>query len=127
MTLKMFEIINFSIFYDEVKSTKLSFKVLYKLHNLTKAIDEKTEFYREKFQEILKEYGELDADGNLVPTEDGNGIKIRIGTEQECMTKVMELQNLEVELPDISFDIEEFGDIELTIEVFNIIKPFLKD
>jgi hypothetical protein len=40
MTLKMGEIINFNYFYDEVKSQKLSFKVLYKLSNLAKAIDE---------------------------------------------------------------------------------------
>ena len=42
------------------------------------------------------------------------------------MTKINELQSLEVELPDITFDIEEFGNIELTLDVFNIITPFLK-
>jgi hypothetical protein len=40
MTLKMSEIINFGYFYNEVKNKKLSFKVLYKLSNLAKAIDE---------------------------------------------------------------------------------------
>jgi hypothetical protein len=41
------------------------------------------------------------------------------------MEKLTELQNVEVELPDIKFDIEDFGDIELTLEVFNIISPFI--
>ena len=127
MTLKMIDISNFGLFFNEVKNAKLPFKVLYKLHTLTKAIEEKSEFYREKFQEILHEYGELDSNGNLVPTENGTGVKIKPGVEQDCMNKVIELQNLEIELPDVSFDIEEFGDIELTIEIFNIIKPFLKD
>ncbi len=125
MILKMSEIINFNYFYDEVKSQKLSFKVLYKLSNLAKAIDEQTAFYREKFQEILHEYGELDDKGNLVPTEDGNGIKVKPGTEQECIGKINELQALDVEMPDIKFDIDDFGDIELTMEVFNLITPFL--
>jgi hypothetical protein len=98
---------------------------LYKLSNLAKIIDEKTAFYREKFQEILKEYGEFDKDGNLIPTEDGNGIKVRPGTEQECIIKINELQMLEVDMPEIKFDIEDFGDIELTIEVFSLITPFL--
>ena len=125
MIVKMGEIINFSQFYEEIKTKKLPLKVLYKLSNLAKIIDEKTAFYRERFQEILKEYGEFDKDGNLVPTEDGNGIKVRPGTEQECIIKINELQMLEVDMPEIKFDIEDFGDIELTIEVFSLITPFL--
>lgn len=125
MILKMGEIINFNYFYNEVKDKKLSLKVLYKLSTLAKAIDEKTAFYREKFQEILKEYGELDENGNLIPTEDGNGIKVKPGTEQECIMKINELQKLDVDMPEIKFDIEDFGDIELTMEVFNLITPFL--
>lgn len=121
----MNEIINFGYFYEEVKNAKLSFKVLYKLSNLAKAIDEKTLFYREKLQEVLKEYAELDEAGNFIPTENGNGIKIKIGTENDCMTKINELQSLEVELPDIKFDIEDFGDIELTMEIFSLVTPFL--
>lgn len=125
MIVRMYEIINFDHFYNEVKNQKLPFKILYKLSNLAKAIDEKTIFYREKLQEVLKEYGELDENGNLIPTDDGRGIKIRIGTEHECYTKVNELQNLEVEMPEIKFDIEDFGNIEMTIDTFNLIRPFL--
>jgi hypothetical protein len=121
----MNEIINFGYFYNEVKNEKLSFKVLYKLSNLAKAIDEKTEFYREKLQEILKEYGELDENGNIQPTEDGNGVKVKAGMEQECFNKITELQMIEVELPDITFDIEDFGNVELTMEIFSLVRPFL--
>lgn len=125
MILKMGEIVNFNYFYNEVKDKKLSLKVLYKLSNLAKAIEEKTVFYREKLQEILKEYGEFDENGNLVPTADGNGIKLKPGTEQECITKINELQSLDVDMPEIKFTIEDFGNIELTMEVFNLITPFL--
>jgi hypothetical protein len=125
MILKMGEIINFNYFYNEVKDKKLSFKVLYKLSNLAKVIEEKSAFYREKFQEIIKECGEFDENGNLIPTEDGNGIKVKPGTEQECIMKINELQMLDVDMPDIKFDIDDFGNIELTMEVFNLITPFL--
>ena len=127
MTLKMNEIINFNYFYDEVRTKKLSLKTLFKLSNLGKAVDSQTAFYREKLQEIFREYGELDEEGNLIPTDDGRGIKIKEGSEQECVNKVVELQSLDVELPDITFTIEEFGDAEMTLEVFNLITPFLVD
>lgn len=125
MTTTMSNIINFNIFYDEVRNAKIPLKLAFKLSNLIKAINEKTEFYREELQKILYEYGELDENGNIIPTDDGRGVRVKPGTEIECMTKVNELQSLEIELPDITFDIEEFGDIELTLDVFNIITPFL--
>ena len=126
MTTTMSNIINFNVFYAEVRNAKIPLKLAFKLSNLTKAINEKTEFYREELQKILREYGEFDENGNILPTDDGRGVKVKPGTEMECMTKINELQSLDVELPDITFDIEEFGDIELTLDVFDIITPFLK-
>ena len=126
MITTMSNIINFNVFYDEVRNAKIPLKLAFKLSNLTKVVNEKTEFYREEFQKILREYGEFDENGNIIPTNDGRGVKVKPGTEMECMTKINELQSLEVELPDITFDVEEFGDIELTLDVFNIITPFLK-
>jgi hypothetical protein len=127
MKLKMLNIINFNIFYEEIKTNKLPFKMAYKLSNLTKAIETNLQFYQEKIQEILREYGELDENGDLVPTDDGKGVKVKPGTEIACMTEINELQNVEIELPDIKFTIEEFDNIELPLEVFQIIMPFIQD
>lgn len=127
MILQMGEIVNFGYFFEEVKTKKMPFKVLYKLSVLSKAIAENTEFYREKLQEILHEYGQLDEEGNLKQTEDGKGVVLQTGREQECFKKMTELQNVEVELPDITFTIEEFDNVELTLEVFNFITPFIKE
>ena len=125
MTLQMSNIINFNVFYDEVRNSKLPLKTAFKLSNLTRAIDEQLTFYREKLQEILREYGEFDENGNIITINNGNGIKVKEGTEVECMTKINELQALEVELPNIKFSLDDFGNIELTVEIFNIITPFL--
>ena len=125
MKLKMIDIINFNVFYDEIKSSKISLKLAYKLATLSKAIETNLQFYQEKLQEILKEFGEFDENDNLVPTEDGRGVKVKPGTEMECMKQINELQNIEIELPDVKFDIDEFGDIELSLEIFQIIAPFI--
>lgn len=81
MQLKLGSIIDFNIFYNAVKTQKLSFKTLYKLSILAKSLDEKNAFYQESLQNILKECGELDASGNLVSTEDGSGIKLLPGKQ----------------------------------------------
>ena len=127
MTLTMQQILNLPQFYAEVKSAKLPLKTAFKLSNLAKEVENKTQFYQEKFQEIVNEYGEKDADGNFVTIEATGNIKIAAGKEEECQTKIYELNTLEVELPDTKFDIEDFGNIELSLEIFNIITPFLNE
>ena len=127
MQLKMQDILNFSVFYETVKSQKLSMKIAYRLAQLSKAIDEELQFYREKLQAIIQEYGEMDKEGKPVSTEDGNGIKLRPGTDMQCMAAMHELQMLDVTLPDIKFHLEDFGDIELSMTEMAAILPFIEE
>ena len=45
----------------------------------------------------------------------------------ELTKKMNELDNLDVELPDTYFGLDDFGDIELTPEEMMVIVPFIKD
>ena len=127
MQLKMQDILGFSAFYETVKSQKLSMKIAYRLAQLAKAIDGELQFYRDKLQAIIQEYGEMDEQGKPVPTEDGNGIKLRPGTDMQCMAAMYELQMLDVTLPDIKFNLEDFGDIELSMTEMTAILPFIEE
>jgi hypothetical protein len=127
MQLKMQDILGFTSFYDTVKSQKLTMKTAYKLAQLARAVDGELQFYREKLQAIIGEYGMLDDNGQPVPTEDGDGIKLRPGAEEACYLAMRELQNIEVTLPDIIFSINDFDGIELTIADMGAMLPFLVD
>lgn len=127
MTKQMSQIIHFSKFYNEVKTTKIPVKTAYKLNKLAIAIDEQNMFYSEQLNLIFRDCADRDENGNYIPTNDSVGVKIFDDKTQEFIDRLNELLLLEVELPDITFDIEEFGNIELTMESFNLITPFLKD
>ena len=127
MQLKMQDILNFSSFYDSVKSHKITMKTAYRLAQLAKAVETELQFYREKLQAIIAEYGEKDENGQPIQTEDGSGIKLRPGSEQECVVAMRELQELEITLPDIKFNIEDFGNIELSIDDISAILPFMEE
>lgn len=127
MQLKMQDILNFSSFYDLTRTQKLSMKTAYRLARLAKTIEEEIQFYREKFQTILQEYGEKDENGQLVPTEDGGGVKLIPGMESACFSAINDLQELEVTLPDIKFNIEEFGNMELSTNDIGAIFPFIAE
>lgn len=127
MQLKMQDILGFTSFYETVKAQKLSMKIAYRLAQLARAIDGELQFYREKLQAIIQEYGEMDENGKPVSTEDGNGIKLRPGTDMQCMAAMHELQMLDVNLPDIKFHIEDFGDVELSMTEMAAILPFIEE
>ena len=127
MTLKMYEIIDFPSFFEKVRNQKLSFKTSYRLTILAGEIEKHINFYQENFRNLLNTYGKKDENGNVMPTEDGQGIMLVEETIPEFNAKYNELRMLDVELPDVSFGVDEFGDTELTPMEVYMIKPFIKD
>lgn len=125
MQLKMQALINFPVFYETVKSQKLPIKVAYKLAQLSRVIETELSFYQEKLNSIIKEYAQLDDNGQPIPTNDGRGIKLRPGTEVACMSTMRELQEIDVTLPDITFSLSDFDSIELTVEETSAVMPFI--
>jgi hypothetical protein len=127
MQLKMQDILGFTTFYETVKVQKLTMKTAYRLAQLAKIVDGELQFYREKLHAIVQEFGEMDEEGKPAVTDDGNGIKLRPGTEDQCFNAMKELQELEVTLPDIKFHIEDFGNVELNMAEMTAILAFIEE
>ena len=125
--MKISNLTNFTTFFNVVRTPKLPFKTAYKLSKLAKAIEDEVAFYREKMNELINEYGQKDGDGNLVFIDNGQGIALKPETQAECHQKIAELENLDIELPDIKFSVEEFADTSLSLEELQPILPFIED
>ena len=125
MTLKMYQILDFPSFFTKVKSLRLPFKISYKLTLLAQEIEKHTAFYQEKFHETLMEYGKKDEQGNLVPTDDGQGIRLIEETMDEAYAKLTELRDLDVEISATKFSPDDFDGIELSPEEMIAIMPFI--
>jgi hypothetical protein len=54
-------------------------------------------------------------------------IKIIEGKEDECGAKIAELKNLEINLDEFKFSIEEFDKLELSINDMYGILPLISD
>lgn len=125
MTLKMYQILDFPSFFTKIKSLKLPFKTSYKLTLLAQEVEKHTTFYQEKFRETLMEYGKKDENGNLVPTDDGQGIRLIEETMDEAYAKLTELRDLDVEISATKFSPDDFNGIELSPEEMIVIMPFI--
>ena len=127
MQLRMQELLGFTNFHESVKDKKIPIKTAYKLAKLSNAIEKEIAFYQEKLRTIIMECAELDKEGNPVQTEDGQGIKIQKGKEEACAAAIVELQEIEVNLPDITFTLEEFSNLELTFVELEYALPFITE
>lgn len=119
----MLDFRNNADFFD---SQVIPLKGAYKLNKIKKAIAKETEFYGEKFQEIVDKYAQKDENGQIVFSDGGGQILIKDGMVEECNKALDDLQNLEVEIDNCNLKLEDLGDIECTPEQLEAIMPFIE-
>ena len=125
MTMKMADVVNLPEIFGKIKFQKLPFKTSYHIVLLIKEVEKHIDFYQESFRNLLMEYSKKDERGNPIPTEDRQGVLLAEETIDEAYTKLAELRELDVELPDTKFSVDDFGDIELSPEEMVVIMPFI--
>lgn len=112
---------------DFFADTNLPLKGAYKLNKIKKAVEKEGEFYSEKFQEIVEKYAKHDDDGNLIFSEDGNQIMIKDGMVEECNQALADLQELEIEIENYGFTLEDLGEnLECTPDELEALMPFME-
>ena len=126
VTVTMDQLIAFRNGGDIFGNAVLPLKGAYKLNKIKKAIEKESEFYTEKFQEIVEKYAKQDENGNFVYSDDGNQIMIKDGMVEECNQALEDLQNLEVEIDNYGLTLEDLGDeIQCTPDQLEALMPFM--
>ena len=124
--MKLYEVLSIQNFYNLIVNATLPIKTTYKLTRLMRRVEEETQFYRNEFAKIVDEYA-VKENGQLVYSEDMTSIKIIEGKEDECSAKISELKNLEIDLSEFKFSIEEFEKLELSVSDMYGILPLITD
>ena len=124
--MKMYEVLDLQVLYNNIATIKLPLKTTYKFARLMKRAEEEIAFYQEKFREIVEEYG-VKENGEYKFTPDGLSIVIVEGKEAECNAKLLELRNLEVQIDNIKFSIEELEGIDVSIQELSCLMSLIED
>ena len=127
MILKINQINNFPTVYEKLKTKKLPFKISYKFAMLANEIQKNIEFYQEQFRSLIAQYGKRNEEGSLVFSDNGEQVIIEESLINEAQTRLVELNDLEINLTDIFFSSNELENIELTPEEISVILPFIKE
>lgn len=125
--MKMYEIIDFTNLYEKIKDDKMSLKTAYKFSRLMRQLEKEISFYQTEFAKVLQTYAKKDNNGNVIIGDDGDSVEIIEGKEIECNTKILELRNLDVEVKDVHFALEELENLNLTISELSCILSLIED
>lgn len=125
MKIRMEELVSFCQRGDVFSNKTLPLKGAFKLNRIKKDVEKDFSFYQDKFREILEKYAERDENGEIKLSEDGEQIIIKDGEFEKCTEELQNLNNMEVEIDNYDFNIDELGDIDCTPEDLEVLMPIL--
>ena len=110
---------------EKLKKQSFSIETQYKFLKINKTLKEERDLFAEQSLYLLSNYAEKDENGQIITKEDG-GIKIKEDKLKECASKVQEINNMEVQFPDIYFSLDELEPLGLTLKELELLEPFIK-
>ena len=124
--MKMIDALNFLEAYSSIKNKPLKINIIYKLSKCLEECEKEREFYQQQLANILNKYAKKDENGNFIYTNEKTGILINESQQQVCEKELSELLTLDININEKYFiKITDIADLELDIETFNKIKPFI--
>lgn len=125
MVLKMSQALEISALYQSIKDCKMPIKTAYKFNKLIRCLEEDLAFYQSQVTSLLNEYAVRNASGEYEYSNNGTAIKIIEGKQQECNKKLGDLLDLGVTIGDVTFELEELNEMELTVSQLNSLMSFI--
>ena len=97
----------------------------YKVLKLTKAIVEERAIVDQMLNQIIEDYCVRDENNQPVFTKNG-GYKFRDEDLLEIEKKLNEINDTEIQLPDVYFSLDELDGLDLTVNELNCFMSFIK-
>lgn len=125
MLIKRSKVKDLNQIIDNLKHKKFDIRLQYKFIKIKKAIEEEEEIYREQIKLNCEQFFEKDASNTPIVNAEG-AYKIKADKMNECYLLMEEMNNIDVQVPDIYFSLDELETLDLTLEELLILDTFIK-
>lgn len=124
--MNIITLLNVKQIFAQIAQTKISSKLAYKIMKFYKSIEVEEDFYNSKRDELIGIYSEKDANGQIVVNDDGT-VKIIPDKTQEANKAMWELNNMEVEAPNVKFTLAELEEVKLSVADMYMLDAFIEE
>ena len=111
---------------SSLAKTSMPIRLAYKITKLLNQIEKDYSFYIEETKKIIVKYAERDEQGQLISTENGS-ITLQKNLISEAEKDLLELSEIEVDLPSISFTLDELETLNITPSDLQPLLPFIEE
>ncbi len=127
MEIKLKDVKGYINAINALSGEKIPLKAAFKLAKLKKEMIDQAEFYDNHFRKIIMDNAELDENGNPVSKDNGVTVQIKSDRVQEANRLLKELNELTAEISDYKFNIEDFGNIEISTDTLGNLIDFIEE
>lgn len=124
--MNIITLINTAMTFERFAQTKLPPKLAYKIMKFCKSVSVEEEFYNTRRNEIISEYAIKDENGQIIIGDDGN-ISIIPERINDANAALMELNNTDVDVPNIKFTLDELEHLELSVSDMFALDAFIEE
>lgn len=121
--MKIIDLINAKNAFDLNCKYDGDMQLALKVIKFIKAIETETNFYNKKYSEIVSKYAIKDENGAFIQNE--HGLSISKDSISAFTKEVDDLNAVEVEVPNIKFNIDELNKCDLTGNGLYALYPFI--
>jgi hypothetical protein len=111
---------------SSLAKTSMPIRLAYKITKLLNQIEKDYNFYIEETKKIIIKYAERDEQGQLISTENGS-ITLQKNLISEAEKDLLDLSEIEVDLPSISFMLDELETLNITPSDLQSLLPFIEE
>lgn len=127
MTIILNEAVSINNILGKFTEQKLPIKLSYKIMKILSELEPELQFYQTKLQELIDSCAEKNTDGSIVYTDNNESIKLIPEKSQEFTTQYNELFNMEIEINDFNFTLDELENLELTPKELFVLNSYIVD
>lgn len=125
MLIKRDKIKQINSLINSLNKKKFNINTQYKFIKIKKAIQEEENIYQEQIKINCENFFEKDENGQPIINKNG-GYKIKSDKLSECYSLMNQMNNLEVQIPDIYFSLDELEELNLSLEDLSNLESFIK-
>lgn len=124
--MNILTLMNAAKIFNQVAQEKITAKLAYKIMKLCKSAAADEEFYNNKRREIINMYAVRGENGQIAVDDDGM-ITIVPGKIDEANAAIVELNNIEVDMPSVRFTLAELEELKLSVADMFVLDAFIEE
>lgn len=125
MIIKRYDLIKVNFVIEKIKSKIFDIYTQYNFLKLQDCIKKEMDIYIEQRSTLIKKYANYNENNEII-IKDDKTIEINPKYINECRLAFQQMEELEIQIPDIYFSLDELKDLELNFEELSLLKPFIK-